>query len=356
MATYNGKEIYEGDPHLGDPYREAYLSSVSRFIWRKKQESFARRRAFMPPESIAEKQEEYRKGLLDMVGSPVGEDYPSDVPTYEAEFVARDGLSDIYRLKIEILPDFYYYCILFKPLDIKGKTPLTVAQHGGGSLPEICSDMNGTSVYGHFTKRALERGITVLVPQLLLWTFSQDVGEKRVPVNLPYDRDLLNRTLMELGMSVTGLEVFCIRRAIDAIAAEDYIDENRIGMMGLSYGGYFTLYTAALDTRIKSAYAAGFFNDRTRVALSDWRYKNHFNTFCDAQVAALVAPRRLAIDVGKSDAVFDFSRAPEEADRAKEYFRALGAEDNFRFAYWEGGHQFDASGEGFAFFFEELEK
>ena len=355
MGEYKGKYIYEGDPHGGDSYREAYLDSVNRLISNKKKETYARREAFMPYDSIKEHQEEYRQLLLGMIGSPV-DTYPTDIPTFESEFVAKDDLSEIYRLKIEILPEFYYYCMLFKPLNITGKTPLTLAQHGGGSLPEICSDTNGTSVYGHFTKRALERGITVLVPQLLLWTFNQDVGEKRVPINLPYSRDTLNKTLIELGLSMTGLEVFCLRRSIDALANEDYIDENRIGMMGLSYGGYFTLYTAAMDKRIKAAYAAGFFNDRTRVALGDWRYKNHMNTFSDAQVAALVAPRRLAIDVGQKDPVFDFTRAPEEADRAREYFRALGCEENFRFSYWDGGHQFDNSGEGFEYYFSELEK
>ena len=356
MGEYKGKYIYEGDPHGGDSYREAYLNSVNKFIEKKLEETYARREEFMPNEALAKHQEKYRRALLEMVGSPVGDDYPTDIPAIESEYVASDDLSDIYRLKIEILPEFYYYCMLFRPLGVSGKTPLTLAQHGGGSLPEICSDTNGTSVYGHFTKRALERGITVLVPQLLLWTFNQDVGEKRVAIDLPYSRDKLNKSLIELGMSITGLEVFCLRRSIDALSNEDYIDESRIGMMGLSYGGYFTLYTAALDTRIKSAYAAGFFNDRTRVALGDWRYKNHMNSFSDAQVAALVAPRYLAVDVGIKDPVFDFTRAPKEADRAREYFRALGCEEKFRFSYWEGGHQFDNSGDGFEFFFSHLEK
>ncbi len=354
MGIYNGKEIYEGDVHLGDEYRRAYLESVKRFISRGKEESYKKRADFMPAEELVKNPEKYRKLLSDMLGSPL-EEYPSGTPTYEKEYVATDGMSDIYRLKIEVFPDFYFYGMLMLPLDREGKRlPLVIAQHGGGSTPEICSDMNGTSVYGHFTKRALERGMAVFAPQLLLWRFDMETGENKVPIDLPYNRASLNSDLFRLGSSVTALEILCIRRSIDCLTAEDYIDGERVGMMGLSYGGYFTLYTAALDTRIKSAYAAGFFNDRVKVAFTDWKYKNDLNLFSDGEVGALVAPRRLQIDVGKTDGVFDFTAAPDEAERISKYYGAWGKGDEFRFSYWGGGHRFDESGEGFEFFFSGI--
>ena len=351
MGTYNGKEIYEGDVHLGDEYRRAYLESVNRFISRGKEESYQKRADFMPPEELIKNPEKYRKMLSEMLGSPL-EGYPRGIPTYEKEYVATDGLSDIYRLKIEVFPDFYFYGMLMLPLDRKEKRlPLVIAQHGGGSTPEICSDMNGTSVYGHFTKRALERDMAVFAPQLLLWRFDMETGENKVPIDLPYNRASINSDLRRLGTSITALEILCIRRSVDCLTAEDYIDGGRVGMMGLSYGGYFTLYTAALDTRIKSAYAAGFFNDRVKVAFSDWQYKGDLKTFSDGEVGALIAPRRLQIDVGKTDGVFNFTEAPAEAQRTRKYYDAYGKGDELRFSYWDGGHRFDESGEGFEFFF-----
>ncbi len=363
MGEYKGKYTYEGNPHDGDPYRAAYLESVKRFIANGNAEcaktkvaigEFGEGEAFMPPEKLIENPEKYRLALLDMVGAPFGNAYPQNVPTFSQDYVATDDMCEIYRLKVEVMQDFFFYGILMKPIGIKEKTPLIVAQHGGGSLPEVCTDMNGTSVYGQFARRALERGCTVFVPQLLLWTFDMDVGEKRVAVDLPYKRRDVDYSLRAMGLSITGLEIFCIRRSIDALSAEEYIDENRIGMMGLSYGGYYTLYTAALDTRIKSAYAAGFYNDRRHVAFNDWKYTEYFPDLSDAQASGLVAPRRLAVDVGKTDPVFDFSRAPDEADRARIYFDAYGAKDNFRFTLWPGGHKFDESGEGFEYFFAGL--
>ena len=124
--------------------------------------------------------------------------------------------------------------------------------------------------------------------------------------------------------------------------------------MGLSYGGYFSLLTAASDERIKSVYAAGFFNDRTKIAFGDWMYHNSANTFCDAEIAALCAPRRLQIDVGKTDGVFDYKSSIAEAERASSYYDKFGAGEEFRFTLWDGGHRFDSSDEGFRFFFDKI--
>lgn len=47
------------------------------------------------------------------------------------------------------------------------------------------------------------------------------------------------------------------------------VDSNKTGMVGLSYVGFYTLYIAALDTRIKAAVSCSFFNDRDRYPWSD---------------------------------------------------------------------------------------
>ena len=125
-------------------------------------------------------------------------------------------------------------------------------------------------------------------------------------------------------------------------------------MMGLSYGGYFSLHTAAADTRIKSIYAAAFFNDRTKIGFGDWKYNNAANTFLDAEVAALCAPRRLQIDVGKNDQVFDFLPSIEEGKRAAEYYEYFNSANNFKYNLWDGAHRFDSTCEGFDFFFDGI--
>ena len=75
-------------------------------------------------------------------------------------------------------------------------------------------------------------------------------------------------------------------------------------MMGLSYGGCYTLYTAAIDTRIDAAVSSCFFNERNRYLWSDWSYFGFMNEFNDAEVCALICPRALMIEVGDSDTLF----------------------------------------------------
>lgn len=347
MTVYNGKSIFSTDLTIGNKYREEYLGSINSFIEKKYAETDDVRSEYM--KDIVGNQEKYREEYIKMLGQPVLQ-YPDHIPGAKWEHMGMDDFCNIYYVQIETMPDFWFFGVFMVPFNAR-KAPLVIAQHGGGSAPEICSEFLGESNYSYFTKRALEKGFAVFAPQLLLWDFKHEFVDESLSANIPYRRDIIDNKLKHLGLSITGLEVFCIRRSLDYINSLDYIDENRTGMMGLSYGGYFSLYTAAADKRIKSIYAAGFFNDRTKIAFGDWQYKNAANTFCDAEIIALCAPRRLQIDVGKDDPVFDFEPSINESERAISYYKQFGAETNFRFTLWNGGHRFDKSGEGFEFFF-----
>lgn len=347
---YHGKAVYECDLSAGNICRKEYLDSINRFIEHRYSQSYEVRSDFM--ENIVEQQEDYRERYLEMIGQPV-HPYPGQIPSAEMRHMGKDDFCDVYQLQIEVMPDFKFFGIFMVPFHAQ-KAPLVIAQHGGGSLPEICSDFLGESNYSFFTKRALERGMAVFAPQLLLWKFDADNGEKKVDTGIAYDRGKIDSKLKQIGISITGLEVFCIRRSIDYLHCLEFIDPNRTGMMGLSYGGYFSLHTAAADKRIKSIYAAASFHDRTKISFGDWKYHNAANTFCDGEIAALCAPRRLQVDVGKSDGVFDYTHSVAEARRASRYYEAFGASECFRFHLWDGGHRFDETGAGFDFFFDGI--
>ncbi len=351
---YKGKKLYHGDVHDGDRYRQEYYDSINRLIERKFAEKEKVRDSFMPPEKLVENQDFFRTEYLKMIGFPF--DLMSDkIPYVDTVYVGEDDMCKLYRLSVEVCDDFRFYGVLMIPHGISGKAPLVIAQHGGGGTPETCSDMYNENNYNYFTKRALERGFVVFAPSLMLWTFGVDTGEKFVRFNIPSDRHGNDRKLKQLGYSMTGLEVFCIMRCIDYLCTLDCVNSEKIGMMGLSYGGYFSLHTAAADTRIISAYDAGSFNDRSKTSFFDWSYNNAAEKFFDAEVCGLVAPRRLRIDVGKQDSVFDYQTSISEAARAEKYFEAFGAKENYFYDLHEGGHRFDENLQGFEFFFEPLE-
>ena len=353
--TFNGKNFYTCPVADGDEYRKNYLDSIKRLIDKELALSEVRRAEFCSPEKMAKDREKYREKYIEMIGMPC-ESYPESIPNAEMKYVGEDDFCKIYRVSIEVMEDFFFYGMLMIPRGVE-RAPLIIAQHGGGGTPEKCSDMWGENNYGFFVKRALERGFVVFAPQILVWTFEVPDENGKPPMGVPYGhRRDYDKLLKRLGLSLTGLEVFCIRRSLDYLLTLDCINGDNIGMMGLSYGGYFTLHTMAADTRIKAGYSGAAFNDRRYECFNDWGYQNAANTFQDAEIAGLCAPRKLVIDVGKEDVVFGYKTSLPEAERAEKFYKAADAEDRFIFNLWEGGHRFDASGKGFEAFFSELSK
>ena len=350
--TFNGKKYYRCPETDGDSYRQKYIDSINAFIEGGYAEAIGKRGEYCSPAAMAADREGFRQKYLEMIGSP---EYPGYVPQMEKEYAGEDDFCKIYRLEIKVMDNFSFYGMLMIPHGAD-RSPLIIAQHGGGGTPEKCSDMWGENNYGFFVKRALERGFTVFAPQILVWSYKVADENTTQACNVFYGhrRDYDTR-LKRLGLSLTGLEVFCIRRSIDALAASGLADCDRIGMMGLSYGGYFTLYTMAADTRIRAGYAGAFFNDRAHECFTDWGYKNSAFTFQDAEVAGLCAPRHLTVDVGKTDPVFKYEYSVDEAARAEEFYRAAGAEGKFTYHLWDGGHRYDLESDGFDRFFAAVE-
>ena len=110
----------------------------------------------------------------------------------------------------------------------------------------------------------------------------------------------------------------------------------------------------ALDERIKAGYSVGAFNSRGKHCLCDWSYPSSAYSLQDAEVAALCAPRRLYIQIGMDDTVFDYRSAVAEAEWAMAYYRQLGAENAIHFDLCPGGHTLSDHEEGFDFLFESL--
>jgi dienelactone hydrolase len=201
--------------------------------------------------------------------------------------------------------------------------------------------------YNHMVKRVIRKGITVFAPQLLLW--SADIYG-----NAGYDRAKTDQRLKQFGGSITALEVFCIMRSTDYFAGLDNIDENRIGMIGLSYGGMYTLYTAAADVRIKAALSSCWFGERLDNLWTDWKYFNQLNIFSDEEVGSLVFPRKLYVEIGKYDETFSPEKAEPYLRRLEEYAQKENCSDSLKTKIFEGAHELDKANDGIKFFIENL--
>ena len=348
---FQNLNVFEDEPVAADGKRREYLDGINALINRLKREEKGHRRDFVTPESLAARREYYREEYAKMLGV---DKLPKASRETECVYYGEDDAAKIFRLTVYATDEVPMYAMLFIPRGVTEGAPLVIAQHGGGGTPELAADMNGKNNYNHMIQRLLMRGAVVIAPQLLLWAKETIPTAPGHPID--YDRRQLDASLKRFGLSITALEIRGIMRCIDFGTALPEVDRERVGMIGLSYGGYFTLHTAALDTRIKSAFSCGCFNDRSVYDWCDWTYPSSAYRFADAEIAGLCAPRALYIAVGKQDSVFHYESAIPEGERATEFYRAAGCENSIRFLAWEGGHTVPEDDEGYNFLFERMKE
>ena len=298
--------------------------------------------------------ETLRKKYIDMLGYPLTRNNSKCCEKTEIsvknEYLGEHENMSMTRYQLEVMPDFWFYGILYEPKEKSdsGKDALVIAQHGGLGSPEIVGSLvHDSANYNHMVKRVVRKGIKVFAPQLLLW-------EQEFYKGGNYNRLEVDKKLKQCGGSVTALEIYCIMRSIDYFSGLEDVDENRIGMLGLSYGGLYTLYTAAADTRIKVALSSCWFNDRLKYNNHDWTFFNQANSFCDAEIGYLVLPRKLYIEIGKDDALFNSGDAEEEIQRLRKYAGEDNCPDSLKIKVFDGLHELDKSDDGINFLLENL--
>ena len=318
----NYRETYEATLAT----REDYVNGFSRVIGQRQAEIQKKRDEYA--KNIFSDSESCREDFKKMLGWPLVEFDGYDMPEPECEHLSSEDGYDVYRMHFEVLEGFTLSGIFLK---LKGeqKQPLVIAQHGGEGTPEvICGLIGDTENYNDMVQRVMRRGVHIFAPQLLLW---------RNAFGVPYKRSEIDAQLKNVGGSITAVEIYAITRVLDYFEKKDYV--KNFGMVGLSYGGFYTLFTTAVETRIKSAISSSFFNSREAISWPDWTWKDLLFKFDDAEIACLCYPRKLYIAVGAQDALFDVKYARESFERVKELSADVGR-DWVAFDDFEGVHEF----------------
>ena len=335
--------LYSEPPDTGNVHRARLLDQIHSLIASEQKRADSRRAAFFNPDLSApdaylRSLKPYRNRFRDLLGWPLTTT-PQNEPTMRQELVAEDELGRLFRVWIRTLPELETYGLLFLPHS-EGPHALVVSQHGGGRTPELCSGLFRPSNYNDVSRRVLRRDCAVFAPQLTLWR------EESGPL-VEFDR--LDRQLKQLGGSIAALDTHQICRSLDALSNLEGIDAGRIGIVGVSWGGFYALVSAALDTRIIVALTSIFFNNRYKYHFAPAVWFGSATSFLDAEIACLVCPRPLYIEVGKLDDLFTVETARPEAEKVRAVYDALGLESRFRYVEHEGGHEFDKADEGIEF-------
>lgn len=317
---------YNEEKFDANRYKQEYLDGLNRILERRQKDAEIVRQEYI--KDIFANQEKYRDDFKKMLGWPlVGHTPEKDIKCTSQKLSDEDGYS-IFRMQFEILGGLTMTGLFFKA-HADEKRPLVILQHGGEGTPELISGVLGdTTNYNDMLMRVRKHGVHVFAPQLVLW--AQDY-------NVEYDRKTIDGSLKRVGSSITAVEIFGIQQILNYFEKEDYISS--FGMVGLSYGGFYTLFTSAIDTRIKSAISCSFFNTRDKIGWSDWTWHKSAEKFDDAEIACLVYPRRLCIEIGNKDELFDYKYGVSSYERLKELSKAVGT-DWTELIVFDGDHEF----------------
>ena len=314
---------------------------VDRLIVEQEERSLS---SFAPDFSSIERYKESVLPYRDTHARRLGYPPPKSVVGAEPRFVyvGKDSVCTIYRMWVEVAEGVDAYGIYMVPHDIEGKAPLLICEHGGGGNPEAICDLDTRVNYYSMGHEAVKRGYIVWAPGLIMRCGYG--GDPRIE---GADRNLFDRRLKLLGTGIIGLELHIIIESTKAlIRTRSEIDAERVAMTGLSWGGYYTLHTAAIFPLIKVAIPSANFREHAailnRVDDPQKRVDSKlFTLFGDAQVVGMICPRPVMIQMGEKDTLFDLEGARREAKKAASYYKRLGIEDSFEFSVHLGGHVFE---------------
>ena len=324
---------FREDPHYTEPGKQAYLDGLQNLIAAREEELRAARHARCA--DILQNGEAHRKAYLDMLGWPLNASLPRPAPKAEiVEELGDEGDYTLLRMRVEVMEGLWLTGLYLR-LNTEERRPLVIAQHGGSGTPELISGFyfDGSSVnYNNMVTSLISRRVHIFMPSLLLWDASF--------YGIPYDRIGLDARLKRVGGSVTALEVYAITRVLDYF--ESSLKPLSFGMVGLSYGGMYTLFTAAAEPRIRSAISSSFFSDRRHYAWADWSYKDAAALYDDAEIACLCYPRRLTVEMGDRDELFAIDHTRAAVSEVKAYCADAGVDPDswFDCLVFDGTHEY----------------
>jgi dienelactone hydrolase len=192
--------------------------------------------------------------------------------------------------------------------------PAVIAAHGHGSggkyavagcreIPEIAEAIE---LYHYdYGVQFAKAGLIAFCPDARGFGERQEPSSRGSILNSSC-RDI-NAMAYPLGQTITGMWAWDLHRLVDYIESRADCTPGKIACVGLSGGGLQTLWTAALDERIRCAVISGYFYGYRESLLemcdNCWcNYVPHLYEYVDiGDIAALIAPRPLFIETGNRD-------------------------------------------------------
>jgi len=164
-------------------------------------------------------------------------------------------------------------------------------------------DHAGNTPYHAFGRGLAERGYVVFAP-LILHQYPVEQINTQV------------RQADAVGLMRAAMVVAKTRRVAEFLQSLDFVDPQRIGYYGLSYGGYSAIWCSPLIEQLAATVISGHFNDwRSKITSDatptsylrhpddDFYNWNILHRFTHVELIAMIAPRPVCIEFGERDGI-----------------------------------------------------
>jgi dienelactone hydrolase len=262
-------------------------------------------------------------------------------PGYTREKIVFDSQPGVSVLAYLLLPE-------------KARRPaavmICVPGHGRGvddivGIDEKGGERTDKAGYQHdFAIQAAEAGMAAMAIEPM------GFGCRRDPINAGQGLsrkacDPVAGGALLVGQTMIGWRVWDVMRTLDYIASRSELDQSRVGCMGISGGGTVTVFSTALDPRIRVALVSGYLNTfRDSVGSLAHCIDNyvpgilHWAEMHD--LAGLIAPRPLFVESGEKDNIFPIRASIESFAEVQKIYSVFGASEQVEQEVFPGEHSF----------------
>jgi hypothetical protein len=254
-----------------------------------------------------------------------------------------------YEVALQVWPGVYAWGILAVPKKIKPgeRRPVVVMQSGQYGLP---SSPILEKSYHRVLSRLVKKGFVVFSP------FN------------PYELNV--RKAHAVRANVFSVIIPQYQQILHFLKSLKYVDANRIGLYGKSWGGRTAMRVPAVLKDFKVAVSVAFFNNwLDKIASVNYRNSYYFdsygdelgvynwnigNTFGNAETVEMIAPRPFKEVDGYFDAVATADAVATEFAKVRRIYDMMGIGNRAELDLWKGKHEIDVKNGGIGFLVKYL--
>jgi dienelactone hydrolase len=246
-----------------------------------------------------------------------------------------------YEVLLPLWPEVYAYGILLLPRNLAPgeRRPVVVCQHGLENRPQdlIKPTVENEHYYHELGADLANHGFVVYCPQ------NPYIGGEKFRQ--------LQRLANPLKLSLFSFILSQHKRTLDWLGQQPFVDSQRIGFYGLSYGGKTAVRVPPLLDQYCLSICSGDFNEWIwKVSRNDEPFSYVFgyeyeipdfgigNYFNYSEMANLMTPRPFMVERGHSDAVSIDPWVAYEYSKVKQHYDHLDLSDRTRIEYFNGPH------------------